>query len=135
MKNYKWQIFGLSFFLGIFLTIFYFTSNEKSEMTMEDMKEKEIIETVEILDNLVDNEAIEETIEQRAYRIGYNRGQRAMLIQMNKAQFIDEEAEYTVNFEIPPEEKEKLDEIMSNAYVEGYHKAGYLFCCPAGYTK
>lgn len=133
MRDYKWQFFVAALCLGVILTIFISPKKQRQKpkqnlnnhLSTHDIKiEPEIkLESTETVESF-------ETIENKIYKIGYQRGQRAMLLQMGKPDLVDKSAEYTVNFEIPEDEKERLDSIMSNAYVDGYHKAGDLIYCP-----
>lgn len=106
------------------------SSNEKqsAKISFNETKETQI-----------ENHEIEESIEHKAYRIGYERGRNAMIHQITsytegrKVDYPEIEgkvAKYTVNFEVPDEDKEKIEEIMNKAYVEGYHRAADMFICP-----
>jgi hypothetical protein len=124
MREAKWQIFTVALCLGVILAISL--SPKKGQ--------KQIADTLVGFEGSEGSEELKEieieTFEEKIYNIGYSSGQKAMLLQMGRPELIDKKAEYTVNFEIPEEERERLDEIRSKAYVDGYHKAGDLFICP-----
>lgn len=126
MRDYKWQIFLVALCLGVIFTVSISSPKKRQKLKQNINNHLSVSAPVE---DQIKKESIE-TIENKIYNIGYQRGQRAMLVQMEKQQYIDKKAEYTVNFEIPEDEKDRLDEIMSKAYVDGYHKAGEMFYCP-----
>jgi hypothetical protein len=121
MREAKWQILTVALCLGVILAISL--SPKKGQ--------KQIADTLVGFEGSESKEIEIETIEEKIYNIGYSSGQKAMLLQMGRPELIDKKAEYTINFEIPEEERERLDQIRSKAYVDGYHKAGDLFICPA----
>jgi hypothetical protein len=127
MRDYKWQFFLVVLCLGVILTV---SISPKKQPQKPKQNLNNHLSTHDIkIEPEAEPESIE-TIENKIYKIGYQRGQRAMLLQMEKPDLVDKSAEYTVNFEIPKDEKERLDSIMSKAYVDGYHKAGDLLYCP-----
>lgn len=84
-----------------------------------------------------------EELEQKAYRAGYQKGWRAMHVQMGKNSpdsdadanaNADVIAAYTVHFEIQDKDKERLEQAMSKGYVDGYHKASEMFSQPKSCT-
>jgi len=134
MRDYKWQIFTVALCLGVVLTI-SLSPSSKNSIKKKQPPKKELVNVIsEINVQNVQEEVKNENqildLDEKAFQIGYQKGQRAMLIQMGKPELINKTAEYTVNFEIPENEKERLEAIMSKAYVEGYHKASDLVYCP-----
>lgn len=131
MRDYKWQFFLVALCLGVILTVSISPKKQpqKPKQNLNNHLSTRDIKIEPETEPETEPESIE-TIENKIYKIGYQRGQRAMLLQMEKPDLVDKSAEYTVNFEIPKDEKERLDSIMSKAYVDGYHKAGDLLYCP-----
>ncbi len=123
----KWKILIVLFCVFIVSITALFFKKPKQDILLNEQAQME-------LDQQVEEVQIEsshgETLEEKAYRIGYERGERAMLIQMGKFNYVKKVAKYTTDVEVPEEDKDKFNEIMSKAYVEGYHRAGEMFFCP-----
>lgn len=119
----KWRILIVLFCAFIVSTAALFFKNSRPK---QDILVNEQAKTEEI--QIESHHA--ETLEEKAYRIGYESGERAMLSQMGKLQK-NKVAKYTIgDLEVAEEDKERFDKIMSKAYVEGYHRTADMFFCP-----
>jgi len=74
-----------------------------------------------------------ESIEEAAYKIGYSQGEKAFQLQTTGSTEEStnfKEEQYTVAFELSPEQKKNYDEIVAKGYVDGYHKSSENVHCP-----
>ena len=121
MRDYnKWQIFLVALCLGVILTVSI--SPKKRQKPKQNLN-----------NHLSTQDEIKiepELIEDKIYNAGYQSGQRAMFLQMERPDLVNKIAEYTISLDVPKEEKERLEEIRMKAYVDGYHRAGDMLYCP-----
>jgi len=76
---------------------------------------------------------VSNNIEEAAYNIGFNQGERAFMLQTldPKAESINfKEEQYTVALDLSPEQKRIYDENVAKGYVDGYHKSSESLYCP-----
>ena len=122
-------VFSLVFFFS-----YYLFKQNTIKVKNDNLKQESITESIIQEDKV-------ETLEEIAFRTGYARGRRNMLIQMGvkeeEAEETEEESEeedkfvsYTSNLEATEEDREKFKEIYMKAYVDGYHRAGDSVHCP-----
>lgn len=122
-------------FCCLFLVFCYFLSSKKQEVKIVQNKNVEQGFSSEgefkiIYENNIQKEY--SSLEEELYDKEYERGRKNLYKQMgvlivdkNESNF-----DYTVIKEVPEEEKNKYEEIMNKAYVDGYHKASESFYCP-----
>jgi hypothetical protein len=93
------------------------------------------IESIDKTKNMESSVEAEEqqSIEEIAYKIGYNQGERAFMLQTMdpKAEPIDfKDEQYTVALEMSPEQKKSYQDNIDRGYVDGYHRGCEKFSCP-----
>lgn len=126
-----WFLFAAVLGIGAALTVFLsFLGKAPPPAPPEPVKFVEVDQTV-----VVPDQYAVEPLDAQAYRVGYLHGQNALFTQMNKPEELHvfhatPQVQYTAIQDAPEEERTRYSEIMTQGYIDGYHRASDSMSCP-----